>query len=108
VSALLVLRDVALALAVVVALASSMGVLLMRTPYDRLHYVGAASLLCPPLVAIAITLENGLSQASIKAILVALILMLTSPVLAHATLRAGVVRERQSLDVPTSDAEQSS
>ena len=100
-----ILQDLLLVAAVIVAMVSSVGVLKAHTAYDRLHYVGAASVLCPILVALAVIVNDGLSQSSIKAVLVMVTLMATSPVLTHATARAALVREHGSLRTPidTSD-----
>ena len=76
-----------------VTLASCVGVLVMRSAYDRLHYTSAASTVAPLAVAAAIVVQEGRSAAAVKAVLVALALLVTNPVLTHATARAGRVRE---------------
>jgi multicomponent Na+:H+ antiporter subunit G len=83
-----------LALGVAVTWLSCLGVLLMRDPYDRLHYTAPASALAPVLIAAAVVVTEGLSAAGIKALLVALVLVGTNPVLGHATARAARIRER--------------
>jgi len=70
-----------------------MGVLLMRGAFARLHYVGIASLLLPMLVALAILLDGSSLQSSIKAVLVLMILIFTTPAVTHATARAVHLRE---------------
>jgi multicomponent Na+:H+ antiporter subunit G len=82
-----------LALGVAVTWLSCLGVLVMRDPYDRLHYTAPASALAPVLIAAAVVVEEGLSAAGIKALLVALVLVGTNPVLGHATARAARIRE---------------
>jgi multicomponent Na+:H+ antiporter subunit G len=90
-------RDLAvvalLVLGVGVTLLSCAGVLVMRNPYDRLHYTGPAAVLAPVAIAAAVVLEERLSAAGIKALLVALLLLVTNPVLTHATARAGRIRQ---------------
>ena len=90
-------RDLAvvalLVLGVGVTLLSCVGVLVMRNPYDRLHYTGPAAVLAPVAIAAAVVLEERLSAAGIKAVLVALVLVATNPVLGHATARAARIRE---------------
>jgi monovalent cation/proton antiporter MnhG/PhaG subunit len=76
-----------------VTLASCVGVLVMRDAYDRLHYTAPATTIAPLAIATAIVLEEGLSAAGIKALLVALALLVTNPVLTHATARAARIRQ---------------
>lgn len=75
-----------------VTLASCVGVLVMRDAYDRLHYSSPATTIAPLAIAAAIVLEESFSAAGIKALLVALVLLVTNPVLTHATARAARVR----------------
>jgi monovalent cation/proton antiporter MnhG/PhaG subunit len=76
-----------------VTLAACVGVLVMRDAYDRLHYTAPATTLAPLAIAAAIVLEERLSAAGIKALLVALALLVTNPVLTHATARAARIRQ---------------
>jgi monovalent cation/proton antiporter MnhG/PhaG subunit len=84
---------VLLALGVGVTLLSCLGVLVMRDAYDRLHYTAPAAVLAPVAIAAAVVLEERLSAAGIKAVLVALVLVATNPVLGHATARAARIRQ---------------
>ena len=90
-------RDLAvvalLVLGVGITLLSCVGVLVMRNPYDRLHYTAPAAVLAPVAIAAAVVLEERLSAAGIKAVLVALVLVATNPVLGHATARAARIRQ---------------
>jgi multicomponent Na+:H+ antiporter subunit G len=72
---------------------SCVGVLVMRDAYDRLHYTAPAATIAPVAIAVAVVLEERLSAAGIKAVLVALVLLITNPVLGHATARAARIRE---------------
>lgn len=83
-----VLTTAFLIAAVLVVLGCCLGLLLMRSPLARLHYLGPASLLAPWLVAAAVLTEEGLSQAGLKALLIAVVLLLEGPVLAHVLGRA--------------------
>jgi multicomponent Na+:H+ antiporter subunit G len=76
-----------------VTLACCVGVLVMRDAYDRLHYTAPATTIAPLAIAAAIVLEESFSAAGIKAVLVALALLITNPVLTHATARAARIRE---------------
>jgi multicomponent Na+:H+ antiporter subunit G len=91
------MRDVAVALllvaGVVVELLCAIGIVVMRDVFDRLHYLGPASALGPLLIAAAVLVDSALSQPTVKAFLVAILLALTSPVLSHATARAARVRQ---------------
>jgi monovalent cation/proton antiporter MnhG/PhaG subunit len=83
---------VLLVLGVGVELGCAVGVLVMRDAYDRLHYTAPATTLGPLAIAAAIVVQESFSQAGVKAILVALALLVTNPVLTHATARAARVR----------------
>jgi monovalent cation/proton antiporter MnhG/PhaG subunit len=89
---------VLLAVGVLVELSCCVGVLLMRDAYDKLHYTGPAAILGPAAVAAAIVIREGVGQAGIKAVLVALLLIVANPVLAHATGRALYIRQRDHLE----------
>ncbi|MGH7904080.1 MAG: monovalent cation/H(+) antiporter subunit G [Candidatus Dormibacteraceae bacterium] len=84
---------VLLAIGVGVEVASVLGLLLMHNAFDRLHYLGPAAIAGPPFIAAAIVVREGHSGAGIKAVLIALILMLMSPAVAHAVSRAIRIRE---------------
>jgi multicomponent Na+:H+ antiporter subunit G len=79
------------------------GVLVATDVYARLHFIGPGSIFGPLALAIAVVIDEGpVSQAGLKSILVALLLLGLSPVLVHATARAAYVRERGSLALPSS------
>jgi multicomponent Na+:H+ antiporter subunit G len=63
------------------------GVTLMREPLDRVHYAGASAA-AALLVAAAVLVRDSFSLIGNKAILVAVFILVTSPVLAHVTARA--------------------
>jgi multicomponent Na+:H+ antiporter subunit G len=79
--------------AVGVELACSLGLLAITDSFDRLHFLGPASTIGSLLVAAAIVLEESLSSNGIKALAAAILLLLTSPILTHATARAARVRQ---------------
>jgi multisubunit Na+/H+ antiporter MnhG subunit len=64
-----------------------LGVLLMRDALDRLHYAGASSL-GVVLVCAAPIVASGPSLIGLKALLTGAFLLVTGPVLVHATARA--------------------
>jgi multicomponent Na+:H+ antiporter subunit G len=77
----------------------SVGVLAMRSVYARLHYAAPAGL-GVLLVAIAILLREGFSLIGDKALLMALLVLVSSPVLSHVTARAAVIREHGDVRAP--------
>jgi monovalent cation/proton antiporter MnhG/PhaG subunit len=89
---------VLVAFGVTIEVACCIGVVVMRDAYDKLHYTGPAAILGPGVFAAAIVIREGLSQAGIKALLVAGLLAIASPVLAHATGRALYIRQRDHVE----------
>jgi multicomponent Na+:H+ antiporter subunit G len=85
--------DVLLGLGVLFVVLSALGVLAMRSAVDRLHFTAPAATFSPICFAAAVLVEEPLSSAGVKAVLVALVLGLTSPVLGHATVRAFRIRK---------------
>jgi multisubunit Na+/H+ antiporter MnhG subunit len=69
----------------------------MRGPMARLHYIGPAAMLAPVFVAVAILAEKGFSQAGLKAILIAVVVLLETPPLTHILGRAISFHERKQL-----------
>jgi monovalent cation/proton antiporter MnhG/PhaG subunit len=85
--------DVLLVLGVLFVVLSALGMLAMRTAEDRLHFTAPAATFSPIFFAAAVLVEEPLSSAGVKAVLVALLIVLTTPVLGHATIRAFRIRE---------------
>lgn len=84
--------DVLLGLAVAVAVISSVGVLAMRDAYQKLHYLTPLSILAPVLVALAVLVQAGYSTRSSQTWLAVGFLVIASPFLSHATIRAARIR----------------
>ena len=103
-------RDVAeyvlLALGVGIQVLSAIGVLVMRNVYDRLHYVASAGV-GGALVAIAVTVRESFSLIGNKTLLIAFFLLISGPVLVHATARAARIRQHGEWSVKDSEMEQS-
>lgn len=72
-----------------------LGVVLMRDPLDRLHYLGPSSLATALIVA-AVVVRESFSLIGIYALLLAGLVLFTAPVLAHVTGRAIFIARRQS------------
>lgn len=82
------IADALLAFGAFVELLCCAGVFLMRTPLDRLHYVGPAIIYGPLCFCAAGMVEGGvLSQQGIKMLVVMLVLLVTGPVLSYVTAR---------------------
>lgn len=89
------MRDALIAILLVagvsIELLCSVGVLMMRGAYARLHY-GAPAGLGAVLLALAIVLRQGFSLIGDKALLIGVFVLLTAPVLSHVTARAAHIR----------------
>ncbi len=84
---------VLLVLGVGILALSAIGVLAMHSVYDRLHYVSTGSF-GAALVCVAVTVRESFSLIGNKTLLIAFFLLISGPVLTHATARAARVRER--------------
>jgi multicomponent Na+:H+ antiporter subunit G len=78
---------VLLAAGVALELLCCLGVLLMRDALDRLHYAGAGTL-AAVLIAVAVVVRDSFSLIGNKALALAALVLVTSPVLTHFTARA--------------------
>jgi multicomponent Na+:H+ antiporter subunit G len=83
-----------LGLAVLVVAGASLGILLMRDAYQKLHFVTPAALVAPVLVTLAVLVEEGLDENSGETCLALVFLVIAGPYLSHATMRAIRVREK--------------
>jgi multicomponent Na+:H+ antiporter subunit G len=85
------MRDVAWAVLLLAGagleLVACAGVVLMKDPLDRVHYAGV-SVAAALLVAAAVLVRDSFSLIGDKAIVLAVFVLVTSPVLAHVTGRA--------------------
>lgn len=89
-----IVADVLLALAVLIVAASALGVLFMRDAFARLHYVTPATVVAPVFVAVAIGVREGLDENTGETFLALFFMVVASPFLSHATIRAIRVRQR--------------
>jgi monovalent cation/proton antiporter MnhG/PhaG subunit len=85
--------DILLYVAVATVLVSAIGLLVMKNVNERLHYLGPLTTLSTFLIAAAVFIQEGLSDAATKSIISALALALMNAVLTHATARAARIRE---------------
>ena len=89
-----IFSDVLLGLAVVIVAGASLGVLLMRDSYQKLHFVTPAALVAPVLVALAVLVQMGWYENTGETCLALFFLVVAGPYLSHATMRAFRVREK--------------
>lgn len=81
---------------VAVELLCCLGVLRMRSVYDRLHYLAPASFVGPLFIVLAITLRFSALQLVLKSIAILAILALTGPIVTRVLARAARVRSAQT------------
>ncbi len=85
--------DVLLVLSVLIVFASVLGMLRMRDPYQRMHYIGPAAFLTPAFITIAIFLQDGIKPESFKALVTTLVLIGMNTAVTHAAARAFRIAE---------------
>jgi multisubunit Na+/H+ antiporter MnhG subunit len=86
--------DVLLAGGVAAELICCVGLLVMRTTSDRLHYAAAGYTVGPILVVAALLVREHLSSIGLDALAALAILFVPAPILVHATAR--VVHREES------------
>jgi multicomponent Na+:H+ antiporter subunit G len=89
-----VFSDILLGLAVLIVAGAAVGVLVMRDPYQKLHFVTPAAMIAPFLVALAILVQLGVYENTGESFLALLFMVIAGPFLSHATMRALRVREK--------------
>ena len=80
--------DVLLGLGVGAELVCCLGVLLMRSLFDRLHYSSAATTVGPVLIGAAVFVRESVSAGGLQTIAIVALLFLLNPVVLIATARA--------------------
>lgn len=88
-----VVTAVLLGIAVLVALLSSIGLAVMRDPYQRLHFIAPPASISGLCVVLALLVYEPQKQAALKAFVIAFVLYFMNAVVTHATARAHFVRE---------------
>jgi multisubunit Na+/H+ antiporter MnhG subunit len=86
-----------------IELLAVLGLCLMRDTYDRLHYVGLASV-GALLVGLAVVFREGFSQIGDGALLTGVILIFTGPVLVQTTMRSFLIRQHGDWRAPIEQA----
>jgi multicomponent Na+:H+ antiporter subunit G len=82
-----VISDVFLWIGVAFNMIACLGVLVMRDTLERLHYTGP-SVLGAISIAVAVVVKDSFSLTGDKAILIAVFLIIASPIVTHAAARA--------------------
>lgn len=80
-------------IAVALAVACSLGIAVMRTALERLHFSAPLTSFGVALIAFAVWIDDPNWQARVKVILIAIIMFLMNAILSHATARAIRIRE---------------
>ncbi len=88
-----VVAAILVGLAVALNLTSAIGVLAMRDPYQRLHYLAPPASLAPALLTLALFLAVDDLQPALKMLLLTVLLNAINGVVTHATARAHRIRE---------------
>ena len=88
-----ILADCLLGLAVAIVLASSVGILVMRDAYQKLHYVTPTALVAPVIVGLAVLAQSGLTLDTAETGLALVFVVIAGPFLSHATIRAARIRQ---------------
>jgi multisubunit Na+/H+ antiporter MnhG subunit len=83
-----VVVDILLAAGVTAELLCCIGVAVMRTTFDRLHYSAAGATVGPFCILAALLVREGFGQVGLSGIAVVAILFVTGPLVVHATARA--------------------
>ena len=83
-----VLVDVFLIVGVALELLCCIGVAVMRTTFDRLHFVSAATTVPAFFVLAAVLVREHLSSGGLEAVVAVGLLFLLNPILTIATARA--------------------
>ena len=84
---------VLLAIAVTVALICTLGLVVMKDFYERLHYAASVSTISMFCVLAAVVVQEGWGQATLKTIVIALVVLFMNSTLTHVTARADRVRK---------------
>lgn len=83
-----------LALIVAACWIGCLGMLRMHTPTQALHYLAFPAGIASVLLPFAVCCATGWSNATAKAVLIAIFLTATNSVVAHSTARAFRIRRR--------------
>lgn len=103
-----ILAAVLLGLGVFTELLCAIGILVLRNPFARLHYLAPSTTVGPLAIAAAVLVAESDSHAKIKSVLVAVVLLASGPILTHATARAVWIRSQARPDAGNTDQREES
>lgn len=84
---------VLLTLCVAVSAICCVALLIVKDVFNRMHYLAPITSLAILALLVAVVVQEGWGQATLKAILIVFILFLVNAVLTHATARAARIRQ---------------
>lgn len=99
----LIAIDSLVAASVLIVVVSILGMLRMRDPYQRMHYISPPASLSPALLTIAIFLQDGLKPESFKVLFTTLVLIAMNTLVTHAAARAFRIAEVNDWDPEKGD-----
>ena len=79
--------------AVLIVIASVLGMWRMRDPFQRMHYIAPPASLSAIFITLAIFLERGLKPESFKALVTTVVLIAMNAVVTHAATRSFRIAE---------------
>jgi multisubunit Na+/H+ antiporter MnhG subunit len=99
----LIAIDTLVAASVLIVVVSILGMLRMRDPYQRMHYISPPASLSPALLTVAIFLQDGLKPESFKVLFTTLVLIAMNTLVTHAAARAFRIEEVKDWDPEKGD-----
>lgn len=88
-----IITGLLLGVAVALAIMCSIGLLVMRDAYQRLHFSAPVVTISMLLIVIAVFVEENDSQARIKSVLIFVLMLVMNSIVSHATGRAIRIRQ---------------
>jgi len=92
VSAATIAVEVFLGIAVLNTWLSCIAIIVMPNFYQRIHYLSNVTAISAFSILLAVVIEEGWGQATVKTILTCVVLLLINAIVTHATARAARVR----------------
>lgn len=86
--------------AVLITLVSVLGMLRMRDPYQRMHYISPPASLSAIFITISIFLQQGMKPESFKALFTTAVLICMNTIVTHAAARAFRIAETKDWHPP--------
>jgi monovalent cation/proton antiporter MnhG/PhaG subunit len=97
--------DALLAITVLSCWLGALGIVRMRDPYQKLHYLALPGIVGIGSLTIAVFVQTGWSQASWKCAIILVILVASNSVGTHAAARAFRAREKEHWEPLPNDPE---